>query len=318
MPPEPDHKLLHLLEGVSFQPIFIVGDHRSGTTLLYKILAETQSLQVLTAYHVIEYDQILTNHQAGLETQAKEALAARFKALGLSNRIIDNVPVGPDAPEEYGFVLEDSRRPRVRPANAERMVEICRKLQVTGAGHKPLLLKNPWDALSFAYLKTCFPNAKLIFLHRHPLGVINSQLRAIRSLIEKRNEYTALLAKWYARLLQSPAQLAMMRILFGNERALWRRIIPRHVLRVNRYFAENIGTLPAQDCFSLRYEDLCQNPRTTIEKLLAWLAVSPDVSPSYENMIVQRDPELLPEIERYRKEILEPFQPYLAAQGYRE
>jgi len=318
MPHDPDRMLLPLLEGVPFQPIFIIGDHRSGTTLLYKILAETQSLHVLTAYHVIEYGEILTNHRAGRETQAKQALAERFKTLGLSNRVIDNVPVGPDAPEEYGFILEDSRRPRVRPANRERMMQICRKLQLTAEGNKPLLLKNPWDALSFAYLKSCFPNAKLIFLHRHPLGVINSQLRAIRSLIEKRNEYTALLANWYARLLQSPAQLAMMRLAFASHPAMWRTIIPRHVLRVNRYFIENIGKVPEQDCFSLRYEDLCQSPRATIEKLLAWLGVCPDVSPPYESMIVPRDPELLPEIARYRSEILEPFRPYLKSHGYRE
>ena len=318
MAPKSDHELLHLLEGISFDPIFIIGDHRSGTTLLYKILADTGSFQVFTAYHAIHYDQILVNHQTGREQEAKRSLAARFAELGISNRIIDNVIASPDTPEEYGFVLENSRRPRVRPANQARMVEICRKLQFTQAHSRPLLLKNPWDVLSFVDLKTLFPNARLVFLHRHPLGIINSQLRAIRSLISARNEYTAALAEWYARMSESPVELAVMRLMFASRSPIWRSIVPRHVLRASRYFAENIGKLPPEDCYALSYEDLCRSPRVTIEKLLAFLRVRPEVPPPYKTMISQRDPELLPEIKRYRKQIMEPFQPYLATRGYAE
>ncbi len=313
---QPDDSFLHLLKGVTFRPVFIIGDHRSGTTLLYKILAETGSFSVLTAYHVVHYNEILANYSAGREQQSKEALAARFSALGLSNRIIDSVPVSPDAPEEYGFVLEDSRRPRVQPSNKDRMVEICRKLRLTSGNDKPLLLKNPWDVLSFAYLKSCFPDARMIFLHRHPLGVINSQMRAIRSLVETRNEYTALLTRWYARMLQSPAELAWMRVVFAGQLPLWKKIVPRHVLRANRYYAENIDTIPKQDRISLRYEDLCRDPRGSIEGILAFLRVSPENALPYEKMIAARDPELLPEIAKSRDQLLKPFRPYLVSHGY--
>ena len=37
----PDQAHLHLLDKVDFSPIFIMGDHRSGTTALYQILVET-------------------------------------------------------------------------------------------------------------------------------------------------------------------------------------------------------------------------------------------------------------------------------------
>jgi hypothetical protein len=198
------------------------------------------------------------------------------------------------------------------------MVEICRKLRVAGQSDKPLLLKNPWDVLSFVYLKSCFPDARFIFLHRHPLAVINSQVRAIRSLIETRNEYTVLLAKWYARMSESSIQLAWMRLLFNSRVPLWKRIVPRHVLRVNRYFAENIDRIPKEDWTSLRYEDLCANPRRTIEGLLAFLKVSPETVLPWDSMIAARDPELLPEITQSRHELLKPFRPYLSAHGYDE
>jgi hypothetical protein len=296
--------------------VFIIGDHRSGTTLLYKILAETGSFKIFTAYHVIHYNEILANYSAGREEESKKALAARFSALGLSNRIIDNVAVGPDAPEEYGFVLEDSRRPHVQPSNKDRMVEICRKLRVTAGEDKPLLLKNPWDVLSFAYLKSCFPDARMIFLHRHPLGVINSQMRAIRSLVDKRNEYSALITKWYARMLESPVEMAWMRVVFAGQLPIWKKIVPRHVLRANRYYAENIDKIPKEDRISLRYEDLCRDPRGTIEGILRFLEVSPETALPYESMITARDPELLPEIVRSRDQILKPFHPYLVSHGY--
>jgi Sulfotransferase family len=318
MPDQPDRKLVHLLERVSFDPVFIIGDHRSGTTLLYKILADSGSFQVLNAYHIVHYDEILFNHQAGREQEAKHRLAARFGELGISDRIIDSVPASPDTPEEYGFALEDSRRPHVRSANHARMVEICRKLQFTQTGNKALLLKNPWDALSFADLKTFFPGARFVFLHRHPLGVINSQLRAIRSLMSVRNEYTILLAQWYARLWRSPMRLALMRATFAKGAPWWRSIIPPHVLRANRYFAENVGKIPAEDRISITYEDLCRSPRETVGKLLGFLRVRPEVALAYESMISQRDPELLPEISQRRKQVLSGFQPYLAAHGYGE
>ncbi len=313
---ESDRGFLHLLKDVAFRPVFIVGDHRSGTTLLYKILADTQCFHVLTAYHVIYYDRILANHCEGREAEAQKELADHFAAAGLGDRIIDSVPVRPNTPEEYGFVLEDSRRPHVRPENRDRMVEICRKLRVVGVADKPVLLKNPWDVLSFVTLRSCFPDARFVFLHRHPLAVINSQLRAIRSLIRERNEYTALLAKWYARMLTSPAELAWMRLVFASPLPLWKGIVPRHVLRANRYFAENIGEIPAADRISLRYEDLCREPRQAIERLVDFLGVSPPGSPPYESMVAPRDPELLPEISEARRSILKPFGPYLSSHGY--
>jgi hypothetical protein len=313
-----DAGFLHLLKDVAFRPVFIIGDHRSGTTLLYKILADTQCFHVLTAYHVIYYDRILANHCEGREAEAQKELAERFVAAGLGDRIIDNVPVRPNTPEEYGFVLEDSRRPHVRPENRDRMVEICRKLRFTGAGDKPVLLKNPWDVLSFVTLRSCFPDARFVFLHRHPLAVINSQLRAIRSLIRERNEYTALLAKWYARMLKSPAEMAWMRLVFASALPLWKGIVPKHVLRANKYGDENIGQIPAADRISLRYEDLCREPRQAIERLLDFLGVSPAVNLPYESMIAPRDPEVLPEIEQARKGILKPFRPYLNSHGYND
>ncbi|NJN19548.1 MAG: sulfotransferase, partial [Oscillochloris sp.] len=97
--------------------VFIMGDHRSGTTLLYQLLAATGGFNVVTAYHVINFDQVLADHGAGRSAAARCELAARLGALGISDRKLDGVIVSPDLPEEYGFLLEDGPQPRLRAHN---------------------------------------------------------------------------------------------------------------------------------------------------------------------------------------------------------
>ncbi|NEN93018.1 MAG: sulfotransferase [Okeania sp. SIO3H1] len=57
-----DRPYLDLCSKIDFSPIFIMGEHRSGTTLLYKSLVATECFNCVTAYHIIKYDQILSNY----------------------------------------------------------------------------------------------------------------------------------------------------------------------------------------------------------------------------------------------------------------
>ena len=100
-----DNFYMHLLQDVDFQPVFIMGDHRSGTTLLYQMLVGTQCFNFVSAYNIIKYDEILFNYMNENQNKARQELDKLFKALELSDRVIDNVEVTPDLPEEYGFIL---------------------------------------------------------------------------------------------------------------------------------------------------------------------------------------------------------------------
>jgi hypothetical protein len=46
-------------------PVFILGHHRSGTTMLYELLERTKSFNIITAYHAVCYDCLLTHAQRG-------------------------------------------------------------------------------------------------------------------------------------------------------------------------------------------------------------------------------------------------------------
>lgn len=313
---DPDAAYAGLFAGVTFEPVFIIGDHRSGTTLLYQILAATGAFHYLSAYHVISYGSLVRNHVEHRTEQAKQELAQRFASEGLSNRKFDGVRVHPDLAEEYAYVMEDSVRPRLGPRNLDRFTEMCRKVCFIGGEEKPLLLKNPWDVLNFEFVFKTFPKSRLIFIHRHPLAVINSQLRAIRSSMVERNGYVALLAPWYRRTSGSFLRRAAMQAAFSPHLPFWNQIVSGHVRRAGQYFLDHIDRIPRANQFCLRYEDLCRSPRSVMESLLLYLGVQDRNSVNFEQWIAARESPLLPEIVRRRKHILLASQPILSYNGY--
>ncbi len=313
----PDQKHLDRILNITFHPVFIVGDHRSGTTLLYQLLADTGCFHVVTAYHVIEYDEILNNHLNGSQDRAKSELAERFIRLGLTDRIIDGVRVTPDLPEEYGFIIDpENNRPQLTPATLPRFVEMCRKIEFAAGDSKPLLLKNPWDVLRFREIHESFPEARFIFIHRHPEAIINSQVRAIRSSLEKKNDYIALIAPWYRKLFRQPLRLAVAKILFSSKWPFWKRMTPRHICKVADYYLANIGAVPKAKYISVRYEDLCTDPDEAIGGILRFLEVEPKSVASYRDFIEPRAPKILPEVQENFRTIRSRLAPFLRHHRY--
>ena len=110
-----DDPYLDGLAEVGFDPVFVMGDHRSGTTLLCQLLYGSGCFNAVTAYHLICYDELLHNYYKRNEFNAKKSLKKYFAATGLNDRLIDGVQVSPDLPEEYGFILKDAGpRPMIR------------------------------------------------------------------------------------------------------------------------------------------------------------------------------------------------------------
>ena len=316
--PRSDDRYLHLTRDVSFSPLFIIGDHRSGTTLLHRLLAETGCFNYLSAYQVIRYDDILTHHIGGTTEAEKAALMRTFDELGLKNRIIDEVPATPDAPVEYGFVLAaalNMRRAFLTARSHPTFLELCRKIQYVSDRDKPLVLKNPWDALNFVDIRTRVPGARFIFIHRHPLAVMTSQVRAARSMLDARNPFAAMLAPWYARLYERPLQLAAVRFL-DSAIDLWVRLVGLHVVRVSRYFVENIGALPPAEYTSIRYEDLCREPDRTMERILAFAQVKPEAKVRWRDQIQPRPLNAPPEVYRRYRHLRHRLAPYLEFHRY--
>jgi hypothetical protein len=71
-----DEPYLALLRDVDFLPILILGYHRSGTTLFYRLLTATQCFNVVSAYHFLRCEKMLFNHVNQREDDAKEQLGS--------------------------------------------------------------------------------------------------------------------------------------------------------------------------------------------------------------------------------------------------
>lgn len=314
---KPDQAYLELLEKVNFSPIFIIAEHRSGTTLLYKTLVATECFNFVKAYHIIKYDEILSNWINKTENQSIKKLGEELKSLGLNNRVIDDVEVTPDLPEEYGFILKNAGyESHLNPENLHFFEELCKKIQFISAPDKPLLLKNPWCFPHFMYLKNTFPQAKFIFIHRHPIHVINSKLKAARSILSSRNEYTLLLSREYKEILNNPLKTFLFRLFYSSYFNLGLRRVTKEKIEFTNYFLQNIDNLRENDYVSVTYEELCNTPKETIFKILGFLELQPRVNLPYQNLIQPRPLKLLPEVEKKYQKIQQRLKPYFDYHGY--
>jgi hypothetical protein len=310
----PDSPYLDLLSPVKFNPIFIMGCPRSGTTFLYQTLVLTKCFDFVSAYHIIKYDELLYNHVKQIETQVRKELDLLFESLKITNRGIDNMSVGSNSPEEYGFVVSGYEFD-LSSKNLPRLIELCQKVQFISQLKQPLLLKSTYfQALTL--LSQTFPEARFIFIHRHPLAAINSSLKINRSLWSRKNAYVALISQDYQQILDNIWQRTFKWLSYSQYFELGlRRITKKYIEEVN-FFLDNVESLPQQSYISVRYEDLCHQPETTIQNILKFLGLSAKVTLDYENLSEPRPLNLLPEVKKESDKMLKQLQSYLAYCGY--
>jgi len=264
-----EKQYLKEIEHIGFQPVFILGVHRSGTSILYKMLNETGCFNPVTAYHLINYAELLTNAHEQKERQAKQTLTASLRKEGLVDRGIDRLPITADFAEEYGFLLAtQTLQMYITKRNIALFTQLCKKIQYIAANQKPILLKNPYDFPNFLYLEEMFPNARFVFIHRHPLKTISSTLNAVRTLLKEKNPYTMRLSRIYDKCYQNPLVLLPLRFLLRFFGGCCVVVLSRNTKKSTKYYLRNIEKLQKQQYVSITYEDFCRHPQETVQKII--------------------------------------------------
>jgi hypothetical protein len=250
--------------------VFIFGPHRSGTTFLHHLLARSGRFNYVSAYDVIEYDRLLANRIEGREAEARARLAAELERLG--DRGLDGIPVGVDEPEEYGFLLGlDLYAPRITPETLPRFRQICAKRRFLLGDDRPLLLKEPGEFYgNFEFIHRQFPQARMLFLHRHPLQVLDSQVRAWRKALEARSPYGSLLSKDYDRVMASEERRKYQVAYESVQGCEW---VLGYLARGYRYYLDHIGRLPRDRVLVETYESVCTAPRRYFARVASFLGV---------------------------------------------
>jgi hypothetical protein len=312
-----DEEYLQKIKDIDFQPVFILGYHRSGTSILYKILTETNSFNSVTAYHIIKYYELLYNHENNKEEMVKKELTKYLAESGSAKRKIDKMKVTADFAEEYGFLLNNQTfEMYLKNQNINLFKEMGQKIQYISHNNKPLLLKNPYDFPNFIYIKQKIPNAKFIFIHRHPFKTISSTMKAMKVLNDERNSYTSLLSKKYNQVYDNPLLLYYVRTSLGLLAPLATMQFILYATKVSKYYLKNIQKIPEKDYVIIKYGDLCQNPKENIERIMDYLNISPEKQLDYESLIKPRATSLHPDVDRLRKFIYTRMKKYFTNFGF--
>lgn len=201
--------------------IFIISPPRSGSTLLQRIIARHPDVHT-TAEPWLLLPLMYTWRQAGHRAEYDADLA--YIAL------TDFLTTLPDGINMY---KNEIRRTAVTVYNAACMT----------AGKSIFLDKTPRYYFIIPELFELFPQAKFVFLYRHPLGILNS-------ILETRvKKHWILLARYRHDLLTAPASLLEAQELMSNA------------------------------CYTLRYEELVDQPIEQMRRLFDFLQL--DFQPDF-------------------------------------
>jgi len=270
----PDEKYLDKIENVNFNPVFILGLHRSGTSILYKMLVSTGHFNSVTAYHIINYEELLSNYLNKKEITAKNNLTDYIKSQGQKDRGIDRLKITADFAEEYGFLLgRYSSKNNITSKNVKYFNELSKKVQFISNNNKLILLKNPWDLPNFMTIKKLIPNAKFIFIHRHPYKTLSSFIKATKLIMKKENPYTSMIYRNYKTTYENPLMLKGTRFLFSDYTPFSAIYLTKIDSKGVNYYIKNVSKLPKDDFVEITYENLCKTPNLTIKKILDFLKI---------------------------------------------
>jgi len=225
------------------RPVFIVSAPRSGSTLLFESIAASEDLCTVggEGHGHIESIASLVPRNRGFdsnrltEKDVTESIAAQVRA-------------------NYLHSLRDFRGQLLS--------------NMSGGIPKSVrfLEKTPKNALRIPFLKTIFPDAKFIFLHRDAPANISSIIEAWSSgsfvTYPKLEGWQG--APWSLLLIPG------WRELLGADPA---RIALRQWTTTNAIILDDLEKLPSNDWCPVRYEDFLADPASTLERLSTFIGV---------------------------------------------
>jgi len=254
-------------------PIFVLGHWRTGTTHLHLLLCQDPQLGYVSTFQALAPGFCLVGR----------GLIERIVAFWMENshptRLIDNVPLRIDAPQEEEFALGNSTpysflhvfsfprqaadlfardtlfqdlSPQARAEWSDRYLEILRKATLQ-AGGKRLVLKNPAHSARIRALLELFPEARFIHMCRNPYDLFLSTKKL-----------------WQVVLPRSQLQA------IGPEE-IDRLILQFFVQLVQRYLADR-ELIPPGNLVEVRFEDLEADPLAEVSRVYDTLGLPGFVS----------------------------------------
>lgn len=264
-------------------PVFIVGHWRSGTTHLYNVLSRDPRFGYVTPLATgMPWDFLLLG-------AALRPVLERFVP---RERLIDRVPVAPDAPQEdeialasmqtlsfyhgiyfprhlaewfdRGVFFDGASRHEVRRW-CSRMRHFVVKLALSQPGRR-LLIKNPVYSARIARLREMWPQARFIHIHRNPYVVFQST----------RNFYRKLLPAFS---------------LQAHEPQMLDELILSRYPRMMQALVDEMARLPRNRGIEIPFDEFERDPLNTVERIYRTLELDgfAEARPAFEAYLASLD-----------------------------
>ena len=152
-------------------PVFIIGPHRSGTTILQQALCLHSAIATTRTYSdILDMEPILS-----------QRIIRRFIP-GLNDRMVDRIIVGSDTPQEAQGLISRyfyKRSVLYNPMNSEDLRQYMKKLLYL-EGKTRFLWKAPYVTNHVPEVACLFPDSQFIYIHRDPITCVDSKLKFIK------------------------------------------------------------------------------------------------------------------------------------------
>jgi len=210
-------------------PVFIIGHWRSGTTHLHNLMCQDKNFGYVSTFQAMASGFCIVG-----DKRIKPALA-KLADRRYTTRLIDNIPLALDAPQEdefalatlspYSFVhaftfpkhaasfftryvLLEGISEAVRARWIRTYLAILRKATLRNGGCR-LVTKNCGHSARIRTLLDLFPDAKFIFIHRNPYEVFLSTIHMHKTVIPRSqlqdadpDQIEGRVLKFYTQLMQ--------------------------------------------------------------------------------------------------------------------
>lgn len=241
------------MKNLSQHPIFIIGTSRSGTELMSQILSKHSNVKIVMETHYFEdLRQQVADGKKPLNLEETKLCQDYF--LALTHKIY-----GEGGEPEKGWMKRDELKNLADTigGNSDAYFEaFCR---IYAARDNKIIWgeKTPRHVFRISEIISCYPNAKIIYMLRHPAGVVASY-RNFWKLDKHSDAQRNRLKNSYHPIV------ATMLWKSGFKAALYAR----------QQFGE-------KQIYIQKFEDLIDNPESSVKTLVNWLSLD------YESAMIE-------------------------------